>query len=88
VVGILKGEKAAELPVRQTRSAASSPHKQVGHLTAPKFVNELRYGALLKREYLPFNVRYWLEADMPKNAIDVDIGGKADMTFCSANVCF
>jgi hypothetical protein len=28
------------------------------------------------------------EADMPKNAIDVAIGGKADMTFCGANVCF
>ena len=26
------------------------------------------------------------EADMPKNAIDVAIGGKADMAYCSANV--
>jgi hypothetical protein len=26
-------------------------------------------------------------ADMPKNAIDVAIGGKADMGWCSANVC-
>jgi len=25
---------------------------------------------------------------MPKNAIDVAIGGKADMTFCGANICF
>jgi hypothetical protein len=25
------------------------------------------------------NVRYWPKADMPKNAIDVAIGGKADM---------
>jgi hypothetical protein len=24
---------------------------------------------------------------MPKYAIDVAIGGKADMTFCGANVC-
>src|SRR5262249_34007500 len=34
------------------------------------------------------NVRFWPKADMPKNAIDVAIGGKADMTFCSAHVCF
>src|SRR5262245_37658253 len=26
-----------------------------------------------------WNVRYWPKADMPKNAIDVDIGGKADI---------
>jgi hypothetical protein len=29
-------------------------------------------------------VRYWPKADMPKNAIDVAIGGKADMAFCTA----
>jgi hypothetical protein len=34
------------------------------------------------------DVYYWPEADVLKNAIDVAIGGKADMTFCSANVCF
>jgi hypothetical protein len=28
------------------------------------------------------------KADMPKNAIDVAIGGKADMGWCNANVCF
>ena len=33
------------------------------------------------------DVRYWPKADMPKNAIDVAIGGKADMGWCSANVC-
>ena len=33
------------------------------------------------------DVRFWPKADMPKNAIDVDIGGKADMAFCGANVC-
>ena len=27
-------------------------------------------------------------ADMPKNAIDVAFGGKADMGWCTANVCF
>jgi hypothetical protein len=28
------------------------------------------------------------KADMTKNAINVAIGGKADMRFCTANVCF
>jgi hypothetical protein len=28
------------------------------------------------------------KADMLKNAIDVAIGGKADMAFCTAHVCF
>jgi hypothetical protein len=32
------------------------------------------------------NVRYGSTADMPKNAIEVAIGGKADMAYCSANV--
>jgi hypothetical protein len=32
--------------------------------------------------------RFWRKADMPKNAIDVAIGGKADMAYCSANVRF
>jgi len=32
------------------------------------------------------DVRYWPLADMPKKAIDVAIGGKADMTFCGARV--
>jgi hypothetical protein len=35
----------------------------------------------------PEHVRYWPKADMPKNAIDVAFEGKADMTFCDANVC-
>jgi hypothetical protein len=30
----------------------------------------------------------WPKADMPKNAIDVAIGGKADMAYRNANVCF
>jgi hypothetical protein len=30
--------------------------------------------------------RFWRKADMPKNAIDVAIGGKADMAYCSAYV--
>src|SRR5262245_930061 len=33
------------------------------------------------------DVRYCPKADMPKNAIDVAIGGKADMAFCTAYVC-
>jgi hypothetical protein len=33
-------------------------------------------------------VRYWPKADMPKNAIDVAIGRKADMRLCTAYVCF
>jgi len=32
--------------------------------------------------------RFWRKADMPKNAIDVAIGGKADMAYCTAHVCF
>jgi hypothetical protein len=28
------------------------------------------------------------QSGMPKNAIDVAIGGKADIAFCGANVCF
>jgi len=31
-------------------------------------------------------LRFWPKADMPKNAIDVAIGGKADMAYCSANL--
>jgi hypothetical protein len=34
------------------------------------------------------NVRFWPKADMLKNAIDVAIGGKADMTLCAAHVRF
>jgi len=34
------------------------------------------------------DVRYWPKADMPKNAIDVVIGGKADMPIAVLNVCF
>ena len=33
-------------------------------------------------------VCYWPKADMPKNAIDVAIGGKADMAYCTAHVRF
>ena len=32
------------------------------------------------------DIRLWPKADMPKNAIDVAIGGKADMSWCGANV--
>ena len=32
------------------------------------------------------DVRLWPQPDMPKDAIDVAIGGKADMTFCNAHV--
>jgi hypothetical protein len=34
------------------------------------------------------NVRYWPKADMSKNATDVAFGGKADMPFRTAYVCF
>jgi transcriptional regulator len=34
------------------------------------------------------NARSWPRADMPKNAINVAIGGKADTGWCTANVCF
>jgi hypothetical protein len=34
------------------------------------------------------HVRFWPKAGMPKNAIDVAIGGKADMAYCTAFVCF
>src|SRR5262249_33101506 len=33
------------------------------------------------------NVRFWPKADMPKNAIDVAIGGKADMLRCAVLSC-
>jgi len=33
-------------------------------------------------------VRYWPKADIPNNAIDVAIGGKADMGYRTAHVCF
>jgi len=41
---------------------------------------------LVRAELL--NVRFWPKADMPKNAIDVAIGGKADMAIALQNVCF
>jgi len=34
------------------------------------------------------NIRYWPKADIPNHAIDVAIGGKADMAYCAAHVCF
>jgi len=34
------------------------------------------------------NVRYWPFADIPYVAFDVAFGCKADMTYCTANVCF
>jgi hypothetical protein len=34
------------------------------------------------------DVRFWPKADMPKNAIDVAIGGKADIPSCTAYVRF
>jgi hypothetical protein len=40
----------------------------------------------LRLNELDHNGSYWPEPDMPKNAIDVAIGGKADMAYCSANV--
>ena len=40
-----------------------------------------------QRSVKPTHVRCWPKADMPKNAIDVAIGGKADMTCCDAYVC-
>ena len=33
-------------------------------------------------------IRLWPKSEMPKNAIDVAIEGKADMTCCAAYVCF
>src|SRR5262245_56927841 len=32
--------------------------------------------------------RFWRKVDMPKNAIDVASGGKADMAYCIAHVRF
>jgi hypothetical protein len=34
------------------------------------------------------DVRFWPLADIPYVAFDVAFGGKADMSWCSANVCF
>jgi hypothetical protein len=34
------------------------------------------------------NIRFWPKADMPKHAINVAFGGKADVSLCTANVCF
>jgi hypothetical protein len=31
---------------------------------------------------------FWPKTDMPKNAINVAIGGKADMSLCAAHVRF
>jgi|RhiMetStandDraft_8_1073273.scaffolds.fasta_scaffold05400_2 hypothetical protein len=40
----------------------------------------------LRLNELDRNGSYWPKADMPKNAIDVAIGGKADMPFCAKYV--
>src|SRR5262245_61173366 len=40
------------------------------------------------RQILLPNVRFWPKADMPKNAIDVAVGGNADMTLEGLHVCF
>ena len=33
------------------------------------------------------NVRFWPKADVRENASNVAFGGKADIAYCSANVC-
>jgi hypothetical protein len=38
------------------------------------------------QQLMPTKIRFWGKADMPKRAINVAIGGKADMGYCSANV--
>ena len=37
-------------------------------------------------QYKDEDVRFWPKADMPKNAVDVAIGAKADMPLCTAYV--
>ena len=39
------------------------------------------------RDFGPLVDRYWPKADIDV-AFDVAFGGKADMTFCTAHVCF
>jgi len=39
-------------------------------------------------EIRDFNVRYWHKAVIPVPRVNVAFGGKADMAFCDANVCF
>jgi hypothetical protein len=46
-----------------------------------------RHGNVVLAFGLRLNVRFGGIADMPKYAINVAIGGKADMGWCTANVC-
>jgi len=56
----------------------------VSPVPALKFKQKLatHYGRRIKPD-----VCFWPKADMPKNAINVAIGGKADISLCAAYVC-
>jgi hypothetical protein len=54
------------------------PHEQAEHMAAPTNAANVKK-VLANSEPI---------ADMPKSAINVAIGGKADMPFCTAHVRF
>jgi hypothetical protein len=43
---------------------------------------------ILRTPHRRAQIAFRRKADMPTNAIDVAIGGKADMTYCNAHVRF
>src|SRR5262245_25907868 len=70
----------------------AAPSRAIGYLERSQHRLEDAGGATRRRRrsdrIISLDVRYWPKADMVKNAIDVAIGGKADMGWCGANVCF
>jgi putative ABC transport system substrate-binding protein len=84
---ILKGTKPADLPIERV-----SKFQFILNRKAAKALGfELPQSILLRADELtnqvrPRDVRYWPKADMPQNAINVALGSKADMPFCTAYV--
>jgi hypothetical protein len=79
-----RGTKSADV---YHMSCASSKSLHL-HIVHPTCVTTL--GTTLDRRQCSSggNVRFWPKADMPKHAINVAFGGKADMTIALRNVCF
>ena len=86
-----------------SHSAATTTTSQAGHVNEHKsrlWKGPIQKGVawvkkVCRRSHDPFDdfltsmdVRYWHKADIASAPHMSAFGGKADMTFCTANVCF